>query len=108
MRLVIISDTHGYHRKLTLPAGDLLIHAGDFTRHGSDEDVAEFNDWLGTLPFPHKIIIAGNHDFPFEIQDGKKLLTNAIYLQDSSVTIDGIKFYGSPPQPRFFYRSEEH
>jgi Icc-related predicted phosphoesterase len=102
MRLVIISDTHGSHRNIKLPAGDILIHAGDFTRHGSDDDVAEFDDWLATLPYQDKIIIAGNHDFPFETKDGTKLLSNGIYLQDSAVTINGIKFYGSPWQPRFF------
>jgi Icc-related predicted phosphoesterase len=93
---------HGSHRKIALPDGDTLIQAGDFTRHGSIEDVTEFNDWLGTLSFKNKIIIAGNHDFPFERQDGRKLLTNASYLQDTAVIIDGIKFYGSPWQPRFF------
>jgi hypothetical protein len=40
MRLVIISDTHGSHRKIALPDGDTLIQAGDFTRHGSIEEPA--------------------------------------------------------------------
>jgi predicted phosphodiesterase len=31
MRIVLISDTHGLHRQLEVPPGDLLIHAGDFT-----------------------------------------------------------------------------
>ncbi len=22
----------------------------------------DFNEWLGTLPHPHKLVIAGNHD----------------------------------------------
>jgi Icc-related predicted phosphoesterase len=101
MRLVIISDTHGKHRKIELPSGDILIHAGDFTRQGV-EDIAEFNEWLGTLSYQHKIVVAGNHDFPFETQDGSNLLTNAVYLQDSAATIGGIRFYGSPWQPRFF------
>ena len=25
-------------------------------------DLSSFNDWLGTLPHKHKIVIAGNHD----------------------------------------------
>ncbi len=29
MKIIIISDTHGRHRSLKLPKGDLLIHAGD-------------------------------------------------------------------------------
>ncbi len=31
MRLVLMSDTHGLHNKVdSLPAGDVLVHAGDF------------------------------------------------------------------------------
>lgn len=102
MRLVIISDTHGFHEELVMPAGDMLIHAGDITKMGNVEEVEPFNQWLKTLPYAEKIVIAGNHDFCFEFNDGKDLITNAHYLQDSSITIEGIKFYGSPWQPRFF------
>ena len=31
VRIVCISDTHELHRELSLPDGDLLIHAGDIT-----------------------------------------------------------------------------
>merc|ERR1712241_1127354 len=32
VRIVFISDTHSYHHQLpSLPHGDILIHAGDFT-----------------------------------------------------------------------------
>jgi Icc-related predicted phosphoesterase len=104
IRLVLLSDTHGLHAGLTIPEGDVLIHAGDLTRHGSLDDVVEFNAYLGSLPHPHKIVIAGNHDWCFEREpaQAQKLLTNALYLQDSAVTIDGLKFYGSPWQPWFF------
>jgi len=104
MKLIAIADTHGFHRSLEIPEGDVLIHAGDLTRHGTLDDVKEFNDFLSTLPHPHKIVIAGNHDFCFE-KDQKaceELLTNCIYLQDQDVIIDGVKFYGSPWQPWFY------
>mgnify|MGYP006291605781 CR=1 FL=1 len=104
MKLIVISDTHGQHRSLEIPDGDVLIHAGDLTRHGTLGDVREFNNFLGTLPHPHKIVIAGNHDFCFE-KDRKaceEILTNCIYLQDQEVVIDGVKFYGSPWQPWFY------
>jgi Icc-related predicted phosphoesterase len=104
IRLVAISDTHGLHRHLTIPDGDILIHAGDITGHGQMEQVADFNDWLGTLPHRHKIVIAGNHDFCFEDQpeETAALLTNCIYLFDEAITLDGLYFYGSPWQPWFF------
>ncbi len=35
------------------------------------------------------------------VEDIKKELTNCIYLQDSSVTLCGLKIYGSPWQPEF-------
>ena len=49
MRIVCVSDTHSRHRKTVMPPGDILIHAGDITRHGDLADVADFNDWLGSL-----------------------------------------------------------
>jgi len=104
MKIVTISDTHGMHRSLNMPVGDVLIHAGDFCSRGSLENVSEFNEWLGGLNYKHKIVIAGNHEWCLEREPKKAeaLITNAIYLKDSSVVIDGIKFYGAPWQPYFF------
>lgn len=66
LRVVLISDTHGCHRQLTIPDGDVLIHGGDFTRSGLLEDAEDFNKWLGELggthQFQHKIVINGNHE----------------------------------------------
>ncbi len=104
INIVAISDTHSKHRALDVPPGEILVHAGDLTNMGSLEDVAEFNEWLGSLPHPHKIVIAGNHDFCFErdLEASEPLLTNCIYLQDSAATVLGVRFWGSPWQPWFF------
>lgn len=104
MRLVCISDTHGRHRELALPAGDLLLHAGDFSKRGTPAEIQDFNAWLAELPHPHKVVIAGNHDFLFEREpeQARALLTAAIYLEDSGVDIAGLKIWGSPVSPRFF------
>ena len=104
MRIVCISDTHEVHQKIVMPEGDLLIVAGDFTFKGCPNHITIFNDWLGTLDYKHKVTIAGNHDLLFEDDalQARLLLTNATYLEDSSVTIEGIKIYGSPWTPRFF------
>jgi len=103
MRIVAISDTHGFQEQIKIPYGDILIHAGDFTRIGHPVEIIKFNDWLGRLPHKHKLIIAGNHDRLFEADPSfaKSLLFNATYLQDEEVIINGIKFYGSPWQPEF-------
>ena len=62
LRLVLISDTHMQHRKLVMPKGDVLIHAGDFTNKGRVKDIKEFDSWLGELDYEHKIVVFGNHD----------------------------------------------
>jgi len=50
MRIVLVSDTHGLHRQLEVPSGDLLIHAGDFTFYSKPPSiVSDFNGWLGSL-----------------------------------------------------------
>lgn len=103
MRFVCISDTHGLHDNINIPDGDVLIHAGDFTNIGEFDDIRRFSSFLGELPHKYKVVIAGNHDISFETkpEEARKLLTNCIYLQDSEVTIEGIRIYGSPWQPVF-------
>lgn len=100
MRLVVISDTHGIHRDLDLPEGDVLIHCGDITNTGEFEILADFNAWLKTLDFNHKLVIAGNHDLTLEKLDGHQFITNGTYLLDEQIVIKGIKFYGSPYVPK--------
>lgn len=103
MKLIIISDTHGQHENLDIPDGDVLIHAGDFTEHGTVAEAEAFDRFLGTLPHTHKLVIAGNHDFAFEQRpnDAEAVMRHCTYLKDSGTTIDGIHFYGSPWQPWF-------
>jgi len=104
MKLVFISDTHSLHDSISIPDGDVFIHCGDFLGNNSWQKLEEFNAFLGSLKHQTKIVIAGNHDglFEKETKEAIKVLTNANYLQDSSITIQGIKFYGSPWTPVFF------
>ena len=68
-RIVTLSDTHGFHRSLVgLPAADILIHCGDILLESSlnrPEDALaalhDFNQWLGELPYAHKLVVGGNH-----------------------------------------------
>jgi Icc-related predicted phosphoesterase len=102
MRIVCISDTHGLHRNLTLPHADILIHAGDFLFCGTfAKEIDDFDDWLGGLPIKHKIVVAGNHDGIFESKPKKarKHLTNAIFLENSSTMVEGLRFWGCPITP---------
>ena len=68
IRFVCISDTHTKHRDIDLPDADILIHSGDFTFNGRRAEVKEFADWIRSLSkFKYKIVIAGNHDFTFDV-----------------------------------------
>jgi len=81
---------------VTVPEGDVLVHAGDCLAYGSLSNLQDFDAWLGTLPHRHKIFVAGNHDTCFEDEPGlaRKTVTNATYLEDSGVEIEGFKFWG--------------
>ncbi|CAI5773929.1 metallophosphoesterase domain-containing protein 1 [Podarcis lilfordi] len=126
-RFVCVSDTHSRTDPIQMPYGDVLIHAGDFTELGLPSEVKKFNEWLGSLPYEYKIVIAGNHELTFDqefmadlikqdfyyfpsvsklkpesYENVQSLLTNCIYLQDSEVTVRGFRIYGSPWQPWFY------
>lgn len=104
LRLVCMSDLHSLNYAFPIPAGDVLIIAGDICGYGSHDEIKAFDDFLSSLPHPHKVLIAGNHDWPFaRVRNGEAqtLVKHAIYLEDSGVDIDGIKFWGSPWQPFF-------
>lgn len=66
-------------------------------------EVERFHSELIALPHQHKIVIAGNHDWPFEREAvaAQAALAGVTYLQDQSVTVSGWKVYGSPWQPAF-------
>jgi len=104
-KIVCLSDTHNCNEQINVPDGDILIHAGDATIRGTLDEIVSFNEWFASLPHLHKIFVAGNYDWLFEISNARArtLLDSSIhYLQDSAVEIEGLKFYGSPWQPRFF------
>lgn len=48
VRIICISDTHGYHADLNLPDGDILVHTGDFTNFYNTMDEMEVSSsfWL--------------------------------------------------------------
>ena len=104
IRIVAISDTHGSHRKVTLPPGDILVHCGDFMRSGmSSKEIRDFNRWMGEQPFLYRVAVAGNHDSFFEQHPShaRGLATNFHYLQDSGITLANLRFWGSPRTPTF-------
>jgi len=105
MRFVCTSDTHGMHDRRAIPPGDVFLFAGDMLGGLDFEGVRSFAEFLSALPHRHKVVIAGNHDFPFERrpEEARAALSGCCaYLQDSEVAIEGVRVYGSPWQPWFF------
>ena len=89
IRVVMISDTHGMHRQVDVPAGDLLIHAGDFTRFGRESDLTDFNAWLGELPHEHKIVVNGNHEHnaAWKAATPQRLSNATSFLRNQAVSV---------------------
>jgi len=102
MKFVIISDTHGLHEELELPEGDVIIHGGDITDHGTKEEVISFLNWFEKLDYEYKIFIGGNHDIYLDENpvDLLELIPeNITYLNNRGFEINDIKMWGSPTCP---------
>lgn len=132
MKITCISDTHGLHNRMrhVTGEGDVLIHSGDLTNIGEKDQVEDIIAWFHRklYNFNHVVFIAGNHDRSFDpcfvgntkvyeprdvrLTDLQKpeWLTSLLdsmdsrihYLENSSVTIDGKKIFGSPMTPNFY------
>lgn len=113
IRIICIADTHT-HKPTALPDGDVLVHAGDLTNDGTFADIQDQIDWISSLPYEHKIVIAGNHDSWLDPRArrktdvGKALRWGDVhYLQHSSVQLSfpsqahrRLSFYGAPQIPQ--------
>jgi Calcineurin-like phosphoesterase/Protein of unknown function (DUF1778) len=100
IRIVIIADTHELHRQLEIPPGDMLIHAGDFSNFGKQTpQLRDFNEWLGELTHPYKLIVPGNHEFALEEPKMRDAIYNAQLLIGEGVEIGGLRIWGSPAVP---------
>ena len=105
-KIVFISDTHEQHEKVKVPPCDILLHAGDLTYRGKEEKVDQALRWLNKQDAKHVVVIAGNHDWLFQTEPevAKELLAafpKIHYLENNGVTLEGLKFWGSPWTPAF-------
>jgi Icc-related predicted phosphoesterase len=104
LRLVCMSDLHNISPDFQVPDGDILIIAGDVCGYGTRRELEIFDDFLSRQGHAYKLLIAGNHDWPYArlpLEEAKGLVKNAVYLQDNGIEIGGLKFWGSPWQPWF-------
>ena len=45
-----------------MPKADVLVHSGDISHNGTEDEVLDFLNWFIELPYQHKIFVTGNHD----------------------------------------------
>jgi Icc-related predicted phosphoesterase len=121
MKILHISDTHGFHEMFPMERFkdiDVVVHSGDCSNWRdvvkNEQEVRAFLAWYRDVPVAHKIYVAGNHDTSIErnrVTPGDFSQAGIIYLENASTTIDGIKFWGSPHTPTFgewaFMKSRE-
>jgi predicted phosphodiesterase len=126
--IVATSDTHTMGRRLHRSTlGDVFVHAGDLSFKGGYAEVYKELEWVDAQPEKYKIVVPGNHDWVFdpnrpEFFRGWRLFAPGMsreamqelivslrddfpgitFLIDQAVTIQGVKFYGSPWQPYFW------
>jgi len=132
LRIVVISDTHGFEGALArfdenspaeggqssklhsdeylFPQADVLLHCGDFAASGSRKTqrlaARRLDDFLARQThIPEKIVIQGNHD---PNSPAKVLFpsSKAIYVRSSStLKINGVSFTLEPYSRRMAFRS---
>lgn len=116
MKIIILSDTHGYHNQIEKEESDIVIHCGDSTNYKdwirNEFEWFQFVEWFNEYPAKHKIYVPGNHDtyienFSFE-KDSDKY--NFTVLLHEYIEVEGISIFGSPFVPMYnhwaFERSE--
>lgn len=108
----LLSDTHNRHAEFECIGGDILLHSGDVSGRGSDQEILNFINWFEQQPYEFKIFIPGNHDWSLERnfaywkdECSKRRIT---LLNDSGMIIKSmddpnlnLKIWGSPVQPWF-------
>lgn len=117
VRFVLVSDTHGDHEALQMPAGEVLLYAGDavgnYGRLNNRELRSDFEDflkwlWAQSRRFAQVFFISGNHETFLDDEQGdvtrgmSKLnaflsaATNCTYLADAPAKYRGLRLFGSP------------
>lgn len=107
MKIVAISDTHTKHGSLVIPECDILIHAGDESFMGRENEIRPFAQWFDKQPAKHLVWIPGNHScdfsgkYPESVSWIKQWSPRTNILLENDVTLDGLKIWGSPATPWF-------
>lgn len=104
MKIVVMSDTHGFHKALSPPKGDFFIHCGDHSVYeGTEKETRAFLRWVSRLPHQHKVIIPGNHDLWCETVNMREVAADygVVCLVNELIEIAGLRIYGVPNVPKY-------
>ena len=108
LKIVCVSDTHCRLDEVTIPDGDLLVHAGDLTFQGTVKEISRELTYLGkaTKRFKHGcIFVPGNHDWLFQtnMSLAKQMCEDygITVLHHTSTQIEGLNIFGSAYTPAF-------
>lgn len=108
LRVTVLSDTYGFHKRINLEGGDVLIHCGNFTRFGLYDEIYDFVTWFAKQPYKYKIFVPGPNEISLDPYKKPQTLQmvqaqnfvenhpDVIYLFERKVTIDKMVFYGLP------------
>lgn len=111
MKIVHVSDTHGYMPKLL--EGDVVVHSGDFCPNRSfgirsiedtyqpywiESKGPQLRAWIGERPL---LIVHGNHDFINTVSLLRAQGIEAYDLDDKRLDHGGLVFHGFPWVPSF-------
>jgi predicted MPP superfamily phosphohydrolase len=99
-RFVLISDIHD--RPTAVPAGDVLVLAGDIFCGDDTATLRSDLAWIKSLGFKNTVMVPGNHDLVLshllktQPETARGLLTSAgvTLLQDGDTVVDGLRIYG--------------
>jgi predicted MPP superfamily phosphohydrolase len=101
-----MSDLHD--RPTTVPSGDVLVIAGDFTCGDDELSLRSDLTWIQSLGFKHVLSVLGNHDLILKHllktkpEQAHNMLKDSgvTLLQDAEAMIEGIRFWGCDWQGR--------
>ncbi|EED20011.1 Ser/Thr protein phosphatase family protein [Talaromyces stipitatus ATCC 10500] len=112
-RIVCVSDTHGYSpiEGFSLPAGDVLIHAGDLSNRGTRSELARTLKWIEEANYEVRIVVAGNHDVSldpeFYAEHGSHFHGDVAAQEENATAIDLVnKVKGTSSTPIIFLNHE--
>lgn len=106
VRVVHMSDSFNLlkasSKKLFLPHGDILVHSGNFSIEGTEDEFGAFDSWLASVKelYHYRVVCLGHRDvrrFGTEWDVFRALLPNATHvLCNEEAVILGIRFFAIP------------